>query len=174
METPTFRSGNRGAVYPDYALDEIQLDYIRFPVDDGVRLASYPGERTDVTRAQHLHDLLARIDDTIAVPLGAEFAAGRAERSPRARRGSSMQGGEARRAGRQAPIRSSRRRTSKNSRVSWRAGGGLAADDARHSITSPEPEWRPHSDRGTRLGLSSRPEPLSGQAQHQPRLGRYT
>jgi hypothetical protein len=40
-----------------------------------------------------------------------------------------MQGGEARLAGRQAPIRSSRRRTSKNSRVSWRAGGGLAADE---------------------------------------------
>jgi hypothetical protein len=55
-----------------FGVDEIQLDYIRFPVDDGVHLASYPGERTDVTRAQHLHDLLARIDDTIAVPLGAD------------------------------------------------------------------------------------------------------
>ena len=41
-----------------------------------------------------------------------------------------MQGEEARRAGKQAPIRSSGRRTSEKSRVSWRAGGGLAADDA--------------------------------------------
>ncbi len=55
-----------------FGVDEIQLDYIRFPVDDGVRIASYPGERTDITRAQHLHDLLARIDDVIAVPLGAD------------------------------------------------------------------------------------------------------
>jgi hypothetical protein len=55
-----------------FGVDEIQLDYIRFPVDDGVHLAAYPGERTDVTRAQHLHALLARIDATISVPLGAD------------------------------------------------------------------------------------------------------
>jgi hypothetical protein len=55
-----------------FGVDEIQLDYIRFPVDDGVHLAAYPGERTDVTRAQHLHELLARIDATISVPLGAD------------------------------------------------------------------------------------------------------
>jgi hypothetical protein len=55
-----------------FGVDEIQLDYIRFPVDDGVHLAAYPGERTDITRAQHLHDLLARIDATISVPLGAD------------------------------------------------------------------------------------------------------
>ncbi len=55
-----------------FGVDEIQLDYIRFPVDDGVHLASYPGERTDITRAEHLHQLLGRIDDTIAIPLGAD------------------------------------------------------------------------------------------------------
>ncbi len=55
-----------------FGVDEIQLDYIRFPVDDGVSLASYPHERTDVTRAEHLHGLLERLDDTLSVPLGAD------------------------------------------------------------------------------------------------------
>jgi hypothetical protein len=55
-----------------FGVDEIQLDYIRFPVDDGVELATYPHERTDITRAQHLHGLLSRLDDHLAVPLGAD------------------------------------------------------------------------------------------------------
>jgi hypothetical protein len=55
-----------------FGVDEIQLDYIRFPVDDGVHLASYPGAREDTTRAEHLHALLERIDATIQVPLGAD------------------------------------------------------------------------------------------------------
>ncbi len=55
-----------------FGVDEVQLDYIRFPVDDGVALAAYPGERTDVTRAEHLHGLLARIDAAIDVPLGVD------------------------------------------------------------------------------------------------------
>lgn len=55
-----------------FGVDEIQLDYIRFPVDDGVSLAHYPGERTDTTRAAHLHAFLGRLDATLAVPLGAD------------------------------------------------------------------------------------------------------
>lgn len=55
-----------------FGVDEIQLDYIRFPVDDGVHLAHYPGARDDVSRAEHLHGLLRRIDDAIAVPLGVD------------------------------------------------------------------------------------------------------
>lgn len=55
-----------------FGVDEIQLDYIRFPVDDGVQLASYPHERTDVTRAEHLHAFLERLDDHLAIPLGAD------------------------------------------------------------------------------------------------------
>jgi hypothetical protein len=70
------------------------------------------------------------------------FAAGRAESNPHARGGSAVRGEEARRAGKQAPIRSSRRRTSEKTRVSWRGGGGwrpVIAIPAREQRLSIEP-----------------------------------
>lgn len=52
--------------------DEIQLDYIRFPVDDGTPFATYPHERTDIDRRHLLLGLLARIDAAVDVPLGVD------------------------------------------------------------------------------------------------------
>lgn len=52
--------------------DEIQLDYIRFPVDDGIPYAMYPDERADVRRRDMLHDLLGRMDAAISIPIGAD------------------------------------------------------------------------------------------------------
>lgn len=52
--------------------DEIQLDYIRFPVDDGTPFARYPHERDDVDRRHLLLGLLGRVDDAIDVPLGVD------------------------------------------------------------------------------------------------------
>lgn len=52
--------------------DEIQLDYIRFPVDDGTPFAHYPHERAGVRRRDMLHDFLARLDSAISIPLGAD------------------------------------------------------------------------------------------------------
>lgn len=54
--------------------DEIQLDYIRFPVDDGVQYASYPtlngGPHPD--RPAILLNLLRRIDEAVKIPLGVD------------------------------------------------------------------------------------------------------
>jgi hypothetical protein len=52
--------------------DEIQLDYIRFPVDDGTPFARYPHERDDVDRRHLLLGLLARVDAAVDVPLGVD------------------------------------------------------------------------------------------------------
>lgn len=51
--------------------DEIQLDYIRFPVDRGTDYARYPQE-TDQTRPQLLLGLLRRIDEAVRIPLGVD------------------------------------------------------------------------------------------------------
>lgn len=52
--------------------DEVQLDYIRFPVDDGIPFAFYPHERTDVRRRDLLHDFLGRLDGEIRIPIGVD------------------------------------------------------------------------------------------------------
>lgn len=52
--------------------DEIQLDYIRFPVDDGIPYAMYPDERPDVRRRDLLHDLLTRLDGALRIPIGVD------------------------------------------------------------------------------------------------------
>lgn len=52
--------------------DEVQLDYIRFPVDDAREWAVYPDERPGVPRAELLHDLLARMDAQIDIPIGVD------------------------------------------------------------------------------------------------------
>jgi hypothetical protein len=51
--------------------DEVQLDYIRFPVDDGTPYAQYPADEGR-PRWEVLKDLLRRIDDAIRVPLGVD------------------------------------------------------------------------------------------------------
>ena len=55
-----------------FGVDEIQLDYIRFPVDDGVRFASYAYEQNQLSRAEWLHGFLRRMDGRVAVPLAAD------------------------------------------------------------------------------------------------------
>lgn len=52
--------------------DEVQLDYIRFPVDDAREWARYPAERSDVSRAELLHGLLARMDAQLDIPIGVD------------------------------------------------------------------------------------------------------
>ncbi|HJL14825.1 MAG TPA: putative glycoside hydrolase [Sandaracinaceae bacterium LLY-WYZ-13_1] len=51
--------------------DEIQLDYVRFPVDDGTQYARYPAER-DAPRAEVLLRLLREVDEAVDVPIGVD------------------------------------------------------------------------------------------------------
>jgi hypothetical protein len=51
--------------------DEIQLDYVRFPVDEGTRYARYPAER-DTARAEVLVELLRTVDAAVSLPLGVD------------------------------------------------------------------------------------------------------
>ena len=52
--------------------DEIQLDYIRFPVDEGIQYARYPHERDGVRRRDMLLEFLGRVDEAVAIPLGVD------------------------------------------------------------------------------------------------------
>lgn len=52
--------------------DEVQFDYIRFPVDDGTPFARYPHERPGMERRDLLLGLLARIDSAIDIPIGVD------------------------------------------------------------------------------------------------------
>ena len=51
--------------------DEVQLDYIRFPVDAGTTYAQYPGA-TETLRRFVLLDMLRRIDAEIPIPLSVD------------------------------------------------------------------------------------------------------
>ncbi len=51
--------------------DEVQLDYIRFPVDAGTEYAEYPGQ-VETLRRFVLLDLLRRIDGELKIPLGVD------------------------------------------------------------------------------------------------------
>ncbi len=51
--------------------DEVQLDYVRFPVDDGTRFASYPA-LTEETRTEVLMRLLRSVDEATGIPLGVD------------------------------------------------------------------------------------------------------
>ena len=55
----------------ELGFDEVQLDYVRFPVDEGVPYARYPGE-DDTTRPDLLIELLRRIDRAIHIPLSVD------------------------------------------------------------------------------------------------------
>lgn len=52
--------------------DEIQLDYVRWPVDDGVQFARYPSERPNMRRRDILRDMLRRMDERVGIPLGVD------------------------------------------------------------------------------------------------------
>jgi Putative glycosyl hydrolase domain len=52
--------------------DEIQLDYIRLPVDAGTEFASYPHEQENVRRRDLLHDFLGRLDEAVSSPIGVD------------------------------------------------------------------------------------------------------
>jgi hypothetical protein len=51
--------------------DEVQLDYIRFPVDDGTKFAKFPAQG-DALRRDVLLGLLRRVDEAIHIPLGVD------------------------------------------------------------------------------------------------------
>lgn len=51
--------------------DEVQLDYIRFPVDAATKFAVFPAQ-TDKPRQDVLVDLLRKIDEAIHIPLGVD------------------------------------------------------------------------------------------------------
>ncbi len=51
--------------------DEVQLDYVRFPVDDGTQFARYPSE-TQESRTDVLLRLLRSVDEAIHIPLGVD------------------------------------------------------------------------------------------------------
>jgi hypothetical protein len=50
---------------------EVQLDYIRFPVDEATPFAVFPA-KTEHTRADLLTDLMRRVDEAIEIPLGVD------------------------------------------------------------------------------------------------------
>lgn len=54
-----------------FGFDEIQLDYVRFPVDDGTSYARFPAQ-DDRSRAEVLLDLLREVDAAVHVPLGVD------------------------------------------------------------------------------------------------------
>lgn len=55
----------------ELGFDEVQLDYVRFPVDDGVQYARYPAQ-DDTERPQLIIEMLERIDRAIQVPISVD------------------------------------------------------------------------------------------------------
>lgn len=53
--------------------DEIQLDYVRFPVDRTTAWAVFPHSRPGVRRYEHLTNMLRMIDESIHIPLGVDI-----------------------------------------------------------------------------------------------------
>ena len=51
--------------------DEVQLDYVRFPVDDGIQYARYPAQ-TEESHADVLMRLLRAVDEAITLPLAVD------------------------------------------------------------------------------------------------------
>jgi hypothetical protein len=52
-------------------IDEVQLDYIRFPVDDATQYAVFPAE-VETSRRFVLLGLLKRVDEALTIPLGVD------------------------------------------------------------------------------------------------------
>lgn len=51
--------------------EEVQLDYVRFPVDEGIEYALYPAQ-TEESHADVLMRLLRAVDEAISIPLGVD------------------------------------------------------------------------------------------------------
>jgi hypothetical protein len=51
--------------------DEIQLDYVRFPVDEGTKFAMFPGEG-EKPRRDALLSMLRRMDEALHIPIGTD------------------------------------------------------------------------------------------------------
>ncbi len=51
--------------------DEVQLDYVRFPVDDGTQYAYYPAQ-TEENHADVLMRLLRSVDEALTIPIGVD------------------------------------------------------------------------------------------------------
>lgn len=54
-----------------FGFDEIQLDYVRFPVDDGTQYARYPAE-DETSRSDLIMEMLGRVDAAVGIPLGVD------------------------------------------------------------------------------------------------------
>lgn len=54
-----------------FGFDEIQLDYVRFPVDEGTQFARYPAE-DGMARSELLIELLDAVDVATRIPLGVD------------------------------------------------------------------------------------------------------
>ena len=52
-------------------VDEIQFDYIRFPVDEATKFATFPAE-VPTPRRQVLLGMIERIDEAVHIPIGAD------------------------------------------------------------------------------------------------------
>lgn len=55
----------------ELGFDEVQLDYVRFPVDDGTEFAHYPAESQE-PRPEVMMRLLRAVDEAITIPLGVD------------------------------------------------------------------------------------------------------
>ncbi len=53
--------------------DEVQLDYVRFPVDQGTAYAAYQHEREGARHWEYIASMLRQIDEAIRVPLGVDI-----------------------------------------------------------------------------------------------------
>ncbi len=54
-----------------FGFDEVQLDYVRWPVDDGTQYANYPAH-TDEPRWSVLREFLRRMDEALRIPIGVD------------------------------------------------------------------------------------------------------
>jgi len=53
--------------------DEIQLDYVRFPVDQGTSYAVFPHTREGTRHWEYIASMLRQIDEAISIPLGVDI-----------------------------------------------------------------------------------------------------
>jgi hypothetical protein len=56
-----------------FGFDEIQFDYIRFPVDRGTEWAHFPAKRDGVRHWTYIADFLRKVDESIDLPIGIDI-----------------------------------------------------------------------------------------------------
>lgn len=62
-----------GRELQELGVDEIQFDYIRFPSDGNLALASYRSQRPGMTRIDALESFLRRVREEIAIPISTDL-----------------------------------------------------------------------------------------------------